>query len=489
MSRQSLQDFIAKLHQELTESPGYREHTANLRTHHFIFDKKDFEERISKDLEARGLRLTTADKQKIAEQCNILGASLVNEIRQIRRERVSAADMYKESQGSIDYAFTSKTKTTQKSYGPAEDVYEKLKSVYRASVKDFFINMQAYFNTMMESPEETALRVANRKGNTKGKTSKRGIRTKGKGKLIKSAGRFINAEHEDDAGIAETLIRDSFTKSAATVVDSQGNSISETQLIQDLANLGIELTMRKDSNDNHVITLGGSLINSQKGQHAKKMKADLQKELERAYYHLEKGSLGIAHLAGSDTPTQRRQKKILKSAIDPFKKKRNANIKVVHDKLTSKVTSAKVGKKQTRKVTKKKASGANLSVGALALKKASKRTRRPTKKSPLQDMLKLVVRLNSKLPQTLRKNMGSPELNNRTGRFANSAQVRDVIMTPQGFPSIGYTYQKEPYQVFEDGLGSAPWANGQRDPRKLIDRSIREIAAELALGRLYTRRM
>ena len=104
-------------------------------------------------------------------------------------------------------------------------------------------------------------------------------------------------------------------------------------------------------------------------------------------------------------------------------------------------------------------------------------------------MLKLVVRLNSKLPQTLRKNMGSPELNNRTGRFANSAQVRDVIMTPQGFPSIGYTYQKEPYQVFEDGLGSAPWANGQRDPRKLIDRSIREIAAELALGRLYTRRM
>jgi hypothetical protein len=75
-------------------------------------------------------------------------------------------------------------------------------------------------------------------------------------------------------------------------------------------------------------------------------------------------------------------------------------------------------------------------------------------------MLKLVVQFNSKLPQTVRKNMGSPALNNRTGRFANSAQVSNVIMTPQGFPSVGYTYQKEPYQVFEDGVGSEPWANG-----------------------------
>ena len=122
--------------------------------------------------------------------------------------------------------------------------------------------------------------------------------------------------------------------------------------------------------------------------------------------------------------------------------------------------------------------------------KATKKTkRRPTKKSPLQDMLKLVVQFNSKLPQTVRKNMGSPQLNNITGRFANSTQVTDVQITPQGFPSVGYTYRKDPYQVFEDGLGSPPWANGQRDPRELIDRSIREIAAELAMGRIYTRRV
>ena len=39
------------------------------------------------------------------------------------------------------------------------------------------------------------------------------------------------------------------------------------------------------------------------------------------------------------------------------------------------------------------------------------------------------------------------------------------------------------------GRGEPPWATPERDPRKLIDRSIREIAAELAMGRLFTRRV
>ena len=39
------------------------------------------------------------------------------------------------------------------------------------------------------------------------------------------------------------------------------------------------------------------------------------------------------------------------------------------------------------------------------------------------------------------------------------------------------------------GTGKAPWASPQRDPRRLIDQSIREVAAGLALGRFYTRRL
>jgi len=53
------------------------------------------------------------------------------------------------------------------------------------------------------------------------------------------------------------------------------------------------------------------------------------------------------------------------------------------------------------------------------------------------------------------------------------------------FPSIAYTYQLSPYQTFEPGFKQG---SPDRDPRKLIDLSIREIAAQFALGRLYTRR-
>lgn len=492
MSRESLTRFIENLYEEIHKSAEYRKHTANLRTHHFIWSKTDFQVRISKDLQARGLILTAADNTKLSNECDILSNEIISAIQDIRSQRDSLAEKLELSAGKIDYAFTSLTNTGRKPtrWANADDVFANLKEVYKEAIGTFFNNMQAYFQSMQESPEETALRVANREGNTKGKSSKRGIRTKTKGKLIKTAGRFINAEHEDNAGILESLIRDAFKKTSAEVVDSQGNSVSEAQLQSDLKSLGIKIQMRRDENDNHVITLGGSLINIQKGNQAKEVNADLKKALERAHAHLAKNMGGLQHLQGSDTPLQKRKKRLTATAIEPFKKKKNANIKVTHEDIKiNKAKGSKVTTQKKVKATKARAKNAKLVSATVVMKTTKKGKRRPTKKSPLQDMLKLVVQFNSKLPQTVRKNMGSPQLNNITGRFANSTQVTEVQLTPQGFPSVGYTYQKEPYQVFEDGIGAEPWANGRRDPRGLIDKSIREIAAELAIGRIYTRRV
>ncbi len=106
-----------------------------------------------------------------------------------------------------------------------------------------------------------------------------------------------------------------------------------------------------------------------------------------------------------------------------------------------------------------------------------------------QDLGTFLALLNQKLPQTVVKNMGPPGLQNQTGRFASSVKVTDVSRTAQGHPSVGYTYQKNPYQVFEMSHGDPRWATTDRDPRKLIDASIREIAAQLAIGRFYTRRI
>ena len=96
--------------------------------------------------------------------------------------------------------------------------------------------------------------------------------------------------------------------------------------------------------------------------------------------------------------------------------------------------------------------------------------------------------MNSRINDTVAKNMGPPRLENRTGTFAGSVRITDVSQTKQGFPSIGYTYQRNPYGVFEATSGSR-FADPKRDPRPLIDASIREIAAQFAIGRLYTRRV
>ena len=106
-----------------------------------------------------------------------------------------------------------------------------------------------------------------------------------------------------------------------------------------------------------------------------------------------------------------------------------------------------------------------------------------------QRNITLFTLLKAKLPETVRANMGEPGLVNRSGRFADSTTITDVVTTAQGHPSIGYAYQQNPYQVFEMTRGAPPWATPDRDPRKVIDKSIREIAAQMFTGRLYTRRV
>ena len=66
--------------------------------------------------------------------------------------------------------------------------------------------------------------------------------------------------------------------------------------------------------------------------------------------------------------------------------------------------------------------------------------------------------------------------------------MTDITKTTKGFPSIGYTYDRANYEQYEVSSGSR-YASAQRDPRALIDRSLREIAAGMMLGRFFTRRV
>ena len=99
--------------------------------------------------------------------------------------------------------------------------------------------------------------------------------------------------------------------------------------------------------------------------------------------------------------------------------------------------------------------------------------------------MNLIGVFNQQLPKTVAKNMRNPALQYQTGRFASSVRVTDINQTQQGFPSIGYTYMRNPYETFEVGNRQGTI---ERDPRRLIEKSIREIATGMAIGRFYTRR-
>ena len=186
-------------------------------------------------------------------------------------------------------------------------------------------------------------------------------------------------------------------------------------------------------------------------------------------------------MPGSDSFVDIKRKKLLKKVTDDFKKSKNVTVT-----LDEKVTIQK--KKTTAKKDGKRTSQ---SVSAIALTKGrGKRAtpKRKVKKGVASSPLRLINLINQKLPRQVAQNMGSPRLNLRTGRFAGSVRVVDVITTAKGFPSFGYTYQRNPYEVFEATSGTR-FSSVERDPRTLIDTSIREIASELAIGRFFTRRV
>ena len=102
--------------------------------------------------------------------------------------------------------------------------------------------------------------------------------------------------------------------------------------------------------------------------------------------------------------------------------------------------------------------------------------------------LSLIPIINARLTEKVILNMKSPRLNNRTGRFAQSAKVINVEQTREGFPSFVFDYERDPYNVFDRTVGRNPWNTPERDPRALVDLSVREVVREMAIGRFFTRR-
>jgi hypothetical protein len=87
--------------------------------------------------------------------------------------------------------------------------------------------------------------------------------------------------------------------------------------------------------------------------------------------------------------------------------------------------------------------------------------------------------LDAQLVQRVKDNMGNGSrrdvLNLRSGRLAESAQVERLSESRAGMITAFYSYMKNPYATFSQG--GRQQSPRSRDPKSLISKSIREIAA------------
>jgi hypothetical protein len=195
---------------------------------------------------------------------------------------------------------------------------------------------------------------------------------------------------------------------------------------------------------------------------------------------------------GSSSLRNKAKAAAILSVTDPLTKLSKKSKGKLSLKLDPKITQTALktnskGSKRTKKDSGVSPTAYTTKKGRLATGAIASKVGKRAKQSNFNTVSMIGI-LNSKLSDTVAKNMGSPKLNYRTGRFAGSVRVTDITITAKGHPSIGYTYQRDPYEVFESSSGSK-FSSMERDPRKLIDVSIRELAAQQAIGRLFTRRV
>ena len=244
-----------------------------------------------------------------------------------------------------------------------------------------------------------------------------------------------------------------------------------------------------------IITALDASENAKRGSIEKREMDNLLNALEKAVQqHL--GPQEYLDFVGSSTL----KAKMSKVAIDKFvnnlvahknlKIKKKISPKLKATKLSS---SANSPAEKTRQVKGKGrrpnvAKGRMASAAAAGAGAAGKGGRKERAKHSKVSLTSFLAILNAQMQKTVAKNMGSPRLNNQTGTFLSSIRAVDINTTARGFPSVGYTYEKRPYQVFESTSGSR-FASSERDPRRLIEQSIREIAAQNQIGRLFARRV
>ena len=452
MSRVSLINVLKDIEEDIKKSSeAYRTLISNYEVHEFTLDAEDIIEQVETEMKAReGVStLSQGTRDIIRKEVRKMVRTLYKQFHPKQFDKTGKKwTRTSELQGtSLNFTFVLAAKP-----GRSANVFNTFKRIKQVA----------------QRPLIAAL-------NKKLKDLNRGRKEGRQAELISSRKGFLDLGHENDSSVS--LQRAAKVQQALWKFDGNKTlSPLAKKVIDELAGV-ITFEIGKDDKgpplDVIRVKMESKAINRASTSKEKNEVLELNKALKKA---AEKIGDEWAYIEGSDSSVQKRKKIIIEDFVGPLRKSSHAKVKTGSTKIKrSKGKGQLKGKspKGTRNQYKD-SDKTNLTSSA--------------KKGVAGTPLALLASINKELPETVRKNMNSPRLQNQTGRFADSVRATDIMATNKGFPSIGYTYQRDPYQVFEDGAGAPPWANGQRDPRSLIDKSIREIAAEFAIGRFYTRR-
>ena len=261
----------------------------------------------------------------------------------------------------------------------------------------------------------------------------------------------------------------------------------QIQDVQDMSDKGLNRDIIID------ITYGSAMDNKDK----RAMKSDvdgfkafMKKERRRLIVamtsSMQKDPKAWAALKGSPSILDTAEALVPHMMIDRlFKHGTNADMRFkVNKRLVKLAKNAKTikGTSQAIKRQAKKAGASSLYAAKTAAKKKQKKQQARGQGKTAQSPIALRNLMNEALPQMVASKMTPPALQFRTGRFANSARVENLNIGPKGGLHIDYTYQRAPYETFEPG---GKQGSTQRDPRKIIGASIRELAMGI-LGRQPT---
>ena len=470
MSGKKLQTFLEKLHNEMqSDSEDYRKATGNRKKTTLTHKNHKIRNAIkgliklnnAEAFDKKGTQVKKADDASITpKDLNALIAKLTESLRTLFSDYASGkSDVeYKKLRGG----FALIMEAVEGKDGALRSNYKIIQDKYRGTINDWYTE----FLAKIDRPE----------GLKRKSGSSNEIRN------ITSGGEAFNLTHEGGSNVLHRMNDAVYGALDETYGDSSDMSQIDSELKKylDLKEYKTFLEITKNGRLGEVnVSISSALVNAQQG--AGKLEQGLMQRLNVALGNAIERLGGVQNLDGSDSLTEAHRKKLVKEMVKPFKNKKGIKLKHENLKIEDNTSPEKISKSSKAQLLK---------MGAKSLGKKKQLRKRAARKPapPKMSLANILGVLNNQLPKTVANNMGSPRLENQTGRFAQSVRAIDVTTTAQGFPSIGYTYMKERYGPYESTSGTR-FSDVDRDPRPLIDQSIREIVIGFGLGRLYTRRL